>query len=168
MLRRGTSLAAAGIGALITKESAHFPAEGMSSAAFRHGPLEMLGASLYALVFAGNFAPAALNNKWFETSSALVGGAAPVGKDAKLAVFRLPRAPASIRPVLEILPVQMWRRVGCQRRRARPLLHSGRPHRGLEIPQHHGFRPTALIFRLCCKNNSVGGTERLACETWVC
>jgi len=38
---RGASLAAAGTGGLIIKEAAHFPAEGMSSAAYRHGPLDM-------------------------------------------------------------------------------------------------------------------------------
>ena len=41
---RGASLAAVGTGALIIKESDHFHAEGMSSAAFRHGPFEMLSA----------------------------------------------------------------------------------------------------------------------------
>ena len=42
LVGRGASLAAAGTGALIIKESDHFHAEGMSSAAFRHGPVEML------------------------------------------------------------------------------------------------------------------------------
>ena len=36
---RGRSLATVGTGALIVKESSHVHAEGMSSAAFRHGPL---------------------------------------------------------------------------------------------------------------------------------
>ena len=43
LVGRGTSLAAVGTGALIVKESDRFHAEGMSSAAFRHGPFEMLG-----------------------------------------------------------------------------------------------------------------------------
>src|SRR5208282_662117 len=38
LVGRGASLATAGTGALIVKESDHFHAEGMSSAAFRHGP----------------------------------------------------------------------------------------------------------------------------------
>ena len=42
LVGRGSSLAAVGTGALIVKESDHFHAEGMSSAAFRHGPFEML------------------------------------------------------------------------------------------------------------------------------
>ena len=39
---RGSSLSAVGTGALIIKEAARVHAEGMSSAAFRHGPIEML------------------------------------------------------------------------------------------------------------------------------
>jgi glucosamine--fructose-6-phosphate aminotransferase (isomerizing) len=107
ILGRGTSLAAAGTGALITKESAHFPAEGMSSAAFRHGPLEMVDASLYALVFAGNSDAAALNKRLIRDILSAGGRAALVSEDAELGVFRLPSSPASIRPMLEILPVQM-------------------------------------------------------------
>jgi len=42
LVGRGSSHAAVGTGALIVKESDHFHAEGMSSAAFRHGPFEML------------------------------------------------------------------------------------------------------------------------------
>jgi len=38
---RGASLAAAGMAGLVMKEAAHFQAEGMGSAAFRHGPLEI-------------------------------------------------------------------------------------------------------------------------------
>ncbi|MEW5961381.1 MAG: SIS domain-containing protein, partial [Chloroflexota bacterium] len=50
---RGPSLAAVGTAALTTKESAHFPAEGMSSAAFRHGPLEMVNPRQFVLVYTG-------------------------------------------------------------------------------------------------------------------
>ena len=44
LVGRGASLASVATGALIIKESDHFHAEGMSSAAFRHGPFEMLEA----------------------------------------------------------------------------------------------------------------------------
>ena len=50
---RGASLAAAGAAGLITKESTHRPSEGMSGAAFRHGPMEMLDADVFLLAFAG-------------------------------------------------------------------------------------------------------------------
>ena len=48
LLGRGVSLAAAGTGALILKESTRFHAEGMSCPAFRHGPLEMVAPGLRA------------------------------------------------------------------------------------------------------------------------
>ncbi len=43
MLGRGTAAAAAGMGALILKESSTVHAEAMSGASFRHGPLEQAG-----------------------------------------------------------------------------------------------------------------------------
>jgi glucosamine--fructose-6-phosphate aminotransferase (isomerizing) len=107
LLGRGASLAAAGTGALITKESAHFHAEGMSSASFRHGPLEMVGAGLYALVFAGDPAAAPLNSRLVDDIRQAGGEAALAGEDAEPEIFRLPRVPSAVRPILEILPVEM-------------------------------------------------------------
>src|SRR5579872_6559198 len=54
LVGRGASLAAAGTGGLIVKESAHFHADGMSCAAFRHGPFEMLSPQAFVLAFAGD------------------------------------------------------------------------------------------------------------------
>jgi glutamine---fructose-6-phosphate transaminase (isomerizing) len=54
LVGRGPSLAAAGTGALIIKESDHFHAEGMSSAAFRHGPVEMSSEETCVIVFSGD------------------------------------------------------------------------------------------------------------------
>ncbi len=54
---RGTSLAAAGTGGLITKESTHLHAEGLSSAAFRHGPFDMLAPEVFVLVLEGRERP---------------------------------------------------------------------------------------------------------------
>ncbi len=53
LVGRGPSLAAAQTGALIIKESDHYHAEGMSSAAFRHGPFEMLQPGMLVGVFLG-------------------------------------------------------------------------------------------------------------------
>ena len=50
---RGSSLSAVGTGALIIKEAARVHAEGMSSAAFRHGPIEMLRADMLIGVYRG-------------------------------------------------------------------------------------------------------------------
>ncbi|MBC8040506.1 MAG: SIS domain-containing protein, partial [Opitutaceae bacterium] len=55
---RGASLAAAGAGALILKESTRMHAEGMSAPSFRHGPLEMSGPALALLAFEGDPATA--------------------------------------------------------------------------------------------------------------
>ena len=104
---RGRSLAAAGTGGLILKEATHFPAEGMSSAAFRHGPFELLASHVFVLVFAGNAAASPLNRKLAADIRHAGGRAALVATDASLDVFRLPAAPESLQPLMEILPVEM-------------------------------------------------------------
>jgi glutamine---fructose-6-phosphate transaminase (isomerizing) len=52
LLGRGESRAAAEMGALTLKEAARFPAESLQAAQFRHGPLELAGPELAAIVFA--------------------------------------------------------------------------------------------------------------------
>jgi glucosamine--fructose-6-phosphate aminotransferase (isomerizing) len=107
LVGRGPSLAAVGTGALIIKESDHFHAEGMSSAAFRHGPFEMLSDETFVLVFAGEDKTRELNQSLFEDVREKGGRAEWVGQGAASAACRLPAAPRSIHPILEILPVQM-------------------------------------------------------------
>ena len=107
LVGRGPSLAAVGTGALIVKESAQFHAEGMSSAAFRHGPLEMLGREMYVVVFAGPRRTQALNDRLLKDIRQQSGRSALVGDRGKPLVFRLPPVPDCILPVMEILPVQM-------------------------------------------------------------
>ena len=104
---RGTSLASAESGGLILKESAHFAAEGMSAAAFRHGPFEMLGPHVFVVVFEGDAASSALNRRLMEDIVAAGGRSVLVSEDAADEVFRLPCVPSPVRPVVEILPVQM-------------------------------------------------------------
>ena len=104
---RGTSLAAAETGGLILKESAHIAAEGMSAAAFRHGPFELLGPHVFVLVFEGGQEAAKLNRRLVEDIRAAGGQSVLVSEDAVDDVFRLPRVPPLVRPVVEILPVQM-------------------------------------------------------------
>lgn len=107
LVGRGGSLAAAGTGALITKESVHWHAEGMSGAAFRHGPMEMLSAETLVLVFAGDARTKALNVRLFEDIRRKGGRAELLGEDAELPPLRLPAVPESALPILEILPVEM-------------------------------------------------------------
>jgi len=97
LVGRGPSLATVGTGALITKEAAHFHAEGMSSAAFRHGPLEMVHEAMHVMVFAGGAATSALNLRLMDEIRGHGGHTSLVDTDP---------APARIRPILEILPVE--------------------------------------------------------------
>ena len=104
---RGASLAAVGTGALIIKESDHFHAEGMSSAAFRHGPFEMLSEDTFVVVFSGEDKTRELNQRLLADIQQVGGRAEFVGENSSLAPFRLDDHDNSIRPILEILPVQM-------------------------------------------------------------
>jgi glucosamine--fructose-6-phosphate aminotransferase (isomerizing) len=107
LVGRGASLAAVGTGALIVKEATHFHAEGMSSAAFRHGPLEMLGKEMFVLVFSGDVKTRVLNERLANDIQQQGGRAELVGENAKLECFRLADHGSSLGPVLEMLPVQM-------------------------------------------------------------
>ena len=104
---RGNSLAAVRTAALTTKESAHFAAEGLSSAAFRHGPLEMLSQQLFVFVFAGDPKTRNLNARLFKEIRAQGGNAELIVERSTCKPCALPVAPPALRPILEILPVQM-------------------------------------------------------------
>ena len=107
VIGRGASLAAAGTGGLILKESAHFPAEGMTCSAFRHGPFELSGPGTVVLVLSGDERTAALNANLAADIRHAGGGAFVIGPDAEVDPFRIAAVPAAVRPVLEILPVQL-------------------------------------------------------------
>ncbi|MBV9483316.1 MAG: SIS domain-containing protein [Acidobacteria bacterium] len=107
LVGRGRSLAAVGTGALIVKESDRIHAEGMSSAAFRHGPFEMLSPETFVLVFAGDSLTRHLNRRLLEDIRAQQGRACWVAGDSEVAACSLPQAPRTFLPIVEILPVQM-------------------------------------------------------------
>ena len=105
---RGDSLAAAGTGGLILKESTRIHAEGMSAAAFRHGPLEMAGESVLVLIFEGDESVAPLHRRLAQDIVSAGGKAALIGpRTAGRNVFRLPDVPPAVQTIVEILPVQM-------------------------------------------------------------
>lgn len=104
---RGVSLASAETAGLITKESVKIPAEGMSAAAFRHGPFELISSNLFVLVFEGEEPTRALQRKLVEEVNRLRGKAQLVGESTQDEVFHLQVINAQMRPLLEILPVQM-------------------------------------------------------------
>jgi len=107
LVGRGSSLAAVGMGALIIKESAHFAAEGLSSAAFRHGPLEMVAPGVFVLVYAGAEPTVELNIRLAEDIRAAGGQAALVGSTPHPEPYALPPIPEVARPLVELLPAQM-------------------------------------------------------------
>jgi glucosamine--fructose-6-phosphate aminotransferase (isomerizing) len=104
---RGDSLAAVSTGALIIKESARFHAEGMSSAALRHGPLEMLQAGMLTVVFSGAARTQALNRQLAADLLARGQPCLEIGGEAPSAALRLPDCEPMLRPLVEILPVQV-------------------------------------------------------------
>jgi glucosamine--fructose-6-phosphate aminotransferase (isomerizing) len=104
---RGPSLAASGVGGLLMKEAAHFHSEGLSSAAFRHGPFEMLSEACFVLVFAGDDQVEPLNRALVEDIRAAGAKAVLAGPEADAAAFRLSAVGHQIRPILEMLPLQM-------------------------------------------------------------
>lgn len=107
LVGRGPSIASAGTGGLIIKEAARFPAEGMSAAAFRHGPLEMVNDALTLFVFQGDERSAPLSARLVSDVSALGAAAYLIGEDAAPQFIRLPSTTDLLRPILEILPVQI-------------------------------------------------------------
>jgi glucosamine--fructose-6-phosphate aminotransferase (isomerizing) len=107
LLGRGASLAAAGEGALIVKESVRLHAEGMSGAAFRHGPLEMVNGETFAVVFAGAETTRPLQSRLLDDIREAGGKTGWVAEDASDGAWRLPATPLSVRAIVEILPVQM-------------------------------------------------------------
>lgn len=105
---RGDSLATAGTGGLILKESTRQHAEGMSAAAFRHGPLEMAGKNVLVLIFEGDETTAPLHRRLAEDIVRGGGKAVLIGsRTGGLDVFRLPEVPVAVQSIVEILPVQM-------------------------------------------------------------
>jgi len=105
---RAGSLATSGTAGLILKESTRHHAEGMSCAAFRHGPLEMIGDKVLVLVFAGDERVSALNRRLAGDITHGGGRAALVAVEgASARVFQLPATCPALQPIVEILPVQM-------------------------------------------------------------
>jgi len=105
---RAGSLATSGTAGLILKESTRHHAEGMSCAAFRHGPLEMIGVKVLVIVIAGDERVSALNRRLVEDINRGGGRAALAAVEGATAkVFQLPATCPALQPIVEILPVQM-------------------------------------------------------------
>jgi len=79
----------------------------MTSAAFRHGPTEMLDPAVFLLVFAGAARTRALNEALVADVRAAGARAFLAADDAEEPALRLPAVPDLARPVVELLPVEM-------------------------------------------------------------
>ncbi len=105
---RGDSLATAGASGLILKEATGRPAEGMSAAAFRHGPIEVSGPRVLVLTLAGDERAEPRDRRLVADVVRAGGRAAMVSRRAPTAaVFELPAVADRLLPLVEILPVQM-------------------------------------------------------------
>jgi glucosamine--fructose-6-phosphate aminotransferase (isomerizing) len=104
---RGRSLAAAMLGGMIQKESAHVHGEGISSAGFQHGPLEIVGDEVFVMVYDGDAEVRAMNRSLLRDILSSGGRGALVGSEDTQAPFLLPTVPVRVPPILEHLPPQM-------------------------------------------------------------
>ncbi|MEN9938160.1 MAG: hypothetical protein RLZZ387_4739 [Chloroflexota bacterium] len=111
LMGRGPSLATALSGGLLLKETAKVPAEGLSTAQFRHGPIEIAGPGHRAIIVAGPGKTLALDLRMAAElravgSRVLVVG--PAGPDAADDVVALPET--WLAPLAEIIPLQLLAR----------------------------------------------------------
>jgi glucosamine--fructose-6-phosphate aminotransferase (isomerizing) len=109
LLGRGASMSAVWNGALTSKEAAKFSLEGMNAAEFRHGPLELASPGFTALIFAGSSETMQHNHNlaldvfkhdgralWVDTEN-----------DVRLPTILVPSTDELVRPLVEILPMQL-------------------------------------------------------------
>ncbi len=121
VLGRGASLAAATTGALIIKEAAGRPVEGMSVPQFRHGPLEMTGPHLTVILLAGDPSHHAINREMEHDLAAF--GTRVVWTDTQHSPggARMPDlAGPHARSIAEILPLQLLSVVLAERSGTQP------------------------------------------------
>jgi glucosamine--fructose-6-phosphate aminotransferase (isomerizing) len=105
---RGTSIAAAETAGLILKEATRLSVEGMGSAAFRHGPFEVIGPHVFVACLIGDDpAGAELNARLCRDVVQAGGSAVLVGQAAQPGPWALPGHDAALSPILEILPFQL-------------------------------------------------------------
>ena len=126
LLGRGAARAASEMGALLVKETAGLPAEALQSGQFRHGPLELAGPEMAAIVFATEPETASLDRR-LGTDLTAAGAAVlmvtadaageasgrPLARNDGAGTLHLAVDPVDrlLRPALAIVPVQLlaWR-----------------------------------------------------------
>jgi glucosamine--fructose-6-phosphate aminotransferase (isomerizing) len=106
---RGSSLATALNGALITKEASKYAPHGSSAADFRHGPFELIDGNLTTLIFAGHGEALILNRRMAEDILSYGGHSFLVSgeRQDRVPVIGIPRGSVSMIPLFEIALVQL-------------------------------------------------------------
>ena len=108
LVGRGPSLAAVQTGALIIKEAAKVPVEGMSTPQFRHGPLEIVGPDVCVVHLAGEARDHGSNRKLRCDVQRAGGRSVWLGQDLAETDAPLPEiASGEALPIAEILPLQL-------------------------------------------------------------
>jgi glucosamine--fructose-6-phosphate aminotransferase (isomerizing) len=107
VLGRGISRASAMAGALLMKETAKLPSEGMTGGQFRHGPIEILSPAMVITIFMGMGELRPLNVALADDLSRLGGRVLRVGSPQDNANLALPDVEESVLPLVEVVPMQL-------------------------------------------------------------
>ena len=107
LLGRGRSIASVYEGALLFNEVAKFPAAPMEAAQFRHGPAEIVDERYRAIVFAPNDHTRELNLALAHDLTRFGGQVRVIGPHhPDRDWWTTPDVPASLAPLIEVIPVQ--------------------------------------------------------------
>ncbi|MBI1259474.1 MAG: SIS domain-containing protein [Chloroflexi bacterium] len=107
-LGRGASRASALTAALITKETAKLPTEGMVGGQFRHGPLEVLAPEITVAIFMGSGIERTLNDGLAADIEARGAAVLRIGSTIEHDLgFDVPPLDDFVMPLAEIIPVQL-------------------------------------------------------------
>jgi glucosamine--fructose-6-phosphate aminotransferase (isomerizing) len=113
LLGRGYSLGSAMYGSLILEEASNLFTFGLSSAQFRHGPLELANPGFRAVVFSGGEATQALNERITGEIASYGGRVLYITSkifgefSSNVKEIEIPAVECQLLPFLEILPIQL-------------------------------------------------------------
>ncbi len=130
LLGRGPSMSAVWNGALVNKEAAKYPLEGMNCADFRHGPLELVRPGFTALIYSGASKTSQLNRNLAADIQRYDGRAVMLSREAegKIPTMPLPAGAESTLPIAEIVAAQVLSFVLAERTGVEvgKFIHSGK------------------------------------------
>jgi glucosamine--fructose-6-phosphate aminotransferase (isomerizing) len=94
--------------ALITKETAKIPTEGMVGGQFRHGPMEVIAPPVTTVIFASSGRTRDLNVNLARDLAGREGPVVMIGMSVPGALhIAVPSTDEWLTPILEIVPIQM-------------------------------------------------------------